>query len=627
VDDSAKTQTLSRPEEAPESRDEVVEGPAEESTPASGLRRRLDRVPVRAWTVSAYAVYLLTAVFVTGRLWVNPADRVLSTNKTDHIQFQWFFAHAAWAVSHFKNPLLTDQINVPYVVNLMSNTSLLGMAIPLTPVTLLFGPQVSFALAVVLGLTLTAAAWYWVLSRHVVESRFAAWLGGAFFGFAPGMVSQAGGHPNLIAYFVLPFIIWRVLALREPGPLVRKGVILGLLITYQAFLNEEILFLTALGLFVFTAVWALQRPSEVKPALARFAGGLGIAALTAGILLAYPLYVQFQGPGTYRGLPFTLDRFVTDLASIWTFSSESLAGNAAAAQAVSISPTEENAFFGFPLLVLIAVIVFWLRRRPAVWALLATGAMFAALSTGPRVILFGHDTGVPGPLAILGKIPPFDLATPSRYALGLIPVVGILLTMGCDEAEKRAAEWKDTGFPVRTIWWAAVVAALLPIAPTPLPAVDRPVPKFITSGGWKPYVEGNRTLVSVPLAHNTNMEGMQWSAVTGIGFDMPGGYFLGPKSKTDKTAIWEAPTLTMSDRLKTAAYNGYVPFITEDDRKASLKDLKLWRAGVLVLQPPGTGKAAMKTENALKETTTKLVGFGPTWVDGVWIWDVRSLTR
>ena len=627
--DSAKTQTLSRPQDEPESAapSQVDDSDAaREATPMSGVARFIGRVPLRAWTISAYSTYVLAAVYLTGRIWVNPADRVLATNRTDHVQFQWFFAHAAWAITNFKNPLVTDQINVPHMVNLMSNTSFLGVTIPLAPVTLLFGPQVSFALSLVLGLSLTAAAWYWVLSRHVVESKFAAWVGGAFLGFAPGMVSQAGGHPNLIAFFALPFIIWHVLALREPGSIVRKGVILGLLITYQAFLNEEILFLTAMGLLVFTGVYALQRRDEVKPVIRRFITGLGVAALTSAVLLAYPLYVQFFGPGRYRGLPFTLDRFVTDMASIWTFSSESLAGNVEQAKQVSISVTEENAFFGFPLLILIGVIVYWLRRRPVVWALLATGAMFAALAAGPHVVLFGHKTSIPGPLLLLGKVPPFDLATPSRYALGLIPIVGVLLALGCAEAEKRAESWRDSGFPVRVVWWAAVAAALLPIAPTPLPAVDRPVPAFITSGQWKPYVADGRTLVSVPIAYNSNLEGMQWSAVTGIGFQMPGGYFLGPTSDTDPTALWEAPPRLMSDKLKIAAFKAYTPLITDADRRQALVDLKFWRAGVLVLQPQGDSKTAQRTETALKETATKLVGFEPTWKGGAWIWDVRPLT-
>jgi hypothetical protein len=626
VVDSAKTQTLPRPEEgaAP-----GTDAPSREPKAArSGLLGYLHRLPARAWTIAAYGTYLVAAIYVTGRLWVNPPDRVLSTNKTDHYQFEWFLAHAAWAVTHGHNPLITDVINVPYQVNLMSNTSFLGVAIPLTPVTLLFGPQVSFALAVVLGLALTAAAWYRVLARHVVESRFAAWVGGAFLGFAPGMVSQAGGHPNLVSFFVLPFIVWRIISLREPGRVVRNGVILGLLITYQAFINEEILFLTALGCATFIVVYAAQRWSEVRGGIRPFSTGLGVAAVTAGVLLAYPLYVQFLGPGRYRGLPFTLDRFVADVASLVTFSSESLAGDVHAAQHVSISPTEENAFFGFPLLVLILLIVVWLRRRAAVWALLATGVMFTSLAVGPTIMFNGKSTGIPGPLRILGKFPPFDLATPSRYALGLIPVVGVLLVLGCAEAEKVAVRWRDSGFPVRLAWWGAVVAALLPIAPTPLPAIDRPVPKFISSGEWRPYVANGHTLVSVPLAHNLDMEGMQWSAVTGIGFKMPGGYFLGPTSPTNPKAFWEAPVRNTSEKFKDAAAYGAVPVITDSDRAKAVEDLKFWRAGVLVLAPaprkPGTKPP--KRDAALRETVTKLTGIQPTWIDGVWIWDVRPIT-
>jgi hypothetical protein len=636
VVDSAKTQTISRPKKTAKSAKAAKAAksaapqagtPSQEDTQGGPLRH-LRRIPPRMWTIAAYGSYLLTAIYVTGRLWVNPAERVLSTNKTDHYQFQWFLSHAAWALTHGENPLLTDQINVPYQVNLMSNTSFLGMAIPLTPVTLLFGPQVSFALAVVLGLSLTAAAWYWVLSRHVVSSRFTAWVGGAFLGFAPGMISQAGGHPNLVAFFTLPFIIWRVICLREPGRSVRNGVILGLLITYQAFLNEEILFLTALGCGMFCVTYALQRWSEVKSSVKPFLAGLGVTTVTAGVLLAYPLSVQFLGPGRYRGLPFDLDRFVTDLASLATFSTESLAGDPLLAQHVSISPTEENAFFGLPLSILIVMIVVWLRRRPVVWALVATGAMFTALAVGPKVTFYGKHTGIPGPLSVLGKIPPFDLATPSRYALGLIPVVGVLLVLACAEVEKLAVRWRDSGLPVRAVWWGMVVAALLPIAPTPLPAVDRPIPKFITSGQWRPYVADGKTLVSVPLSNNLEMQGMQWSAVTGIGFRMPGGYFLGPTSPDNPDAFWEAPVRNTSEKFKDAVRYGAVPVITADDRAKAIEDLKFWRAGVLVLAPaprkPGT--PAPPRDAALRETVTSLIGMQPKQVGGVWIWDVRGIT-
>ena len=70
------------------------------------------------------------------------------------------------------------------------------------------------------------------------------------------MVSHANGHINFVAQFVVPFIVWQVLRLREPGRAVRGGVILGLLVVLQVFINEEILLFTALTLGVFVLAYA-----------------------------------------------------------------------------------------------------------------------------------------------------------------------------------------------------------------------------------------------------------------------------------------------------------------------------------------------------------------------------------
>jgi hypothetical protein len=59
-------------------------------------------------------------------------------------------------------------MNAPNGVNLMANTGLLGLTVPLVPVTLLFGPVVTFTIMLTGGLAATAWAWYHVLSRHIV---------------------------------------------------------------------------------------------------------------------------------------------------------------------------------------------------------------------------------------------------------------------------------------------------------------------------------------------------------------------------------------------------------------------------------------------------------------------------
>jgi hypothetical protein len=149
-------------------------------------------------------------------------------------------------------------MNAPNGVNLMANTGLLGLTVPLVPVTLLLGPAVAFTVMLTGGLTATAWAWYHVLSRHIVGYWPAALVGGLFAGFAPGMISHVNGHPDLVGQFLIPFIIWRAISLRTA----RDGVVLGLLVTWQAFLNEELLLQTGLAVAVFVAVYAVFRPAE-----------------------------------------------------------------------------------------------------------------------------------------------------------------------------------------------------------------------------------------------------------------------------------------------------------------------------------------------------------------------------
>src|SRR4051794_13527414 len=255
---------------------------------------------VRA-TAVALLSYVACAVLVLQHLWADPQGRMFADNGQDQIFFEWVLTHAARLFTHGDNPFFTDQLNAPVGVNLMANTSVLGLALPLAPITLLFGAGVTFVLIDTIALAGTAAAWYFILSRHVVTSRAAAYVGGLFCGFAPSMISQSTGHPNIAGQFLIPFIVWSVLRLREPGPVLRRGLVLGALVLYQCFINEEVLFLTAVAMFVFLV--AYLPPREYLPTLRAATPAILVGAVAAGLLLAAPLYFQFFGAGSYHGLP------------------------------------------------------------------------------------------------------------------------------------------------------------------------------------------------------------------------------------------------------------------------------------------------------------------------------------
>src|SRR5215218_5798864 len=182
-------------------------------------------------------------------------------------------AHGARVLTDGVYPFFSDRMNYPDGVNMMANTSVLAVSLPMTPITLMFGPHVAFNVFLTLALAVTGISWYLVLSRQFVSSRLAAWVGALFCTFAPSMISHAGGHPNIVSQFLVPLIIWRVLALRN-GRALRNGLILAGLLIWQAFINLEILFMTAVGLGVFCLVVGISRRNR-RPGEARsFLGGL-----------------------------------------------------------------------------------------------------------------------------------------------------------------------------------------------------------------------------------------------------------------------------------------------------------------------------------------------------------------
>ncbi|GAA3946577.1 glycosyltransferase 87 family protein [Actinoplanes auranticolor] len=579
------------------------------AVPAPARRRRSD--------LGALTSYLALAVLVLIQLWIDPAGRVLSHNDDDHGFFAFAMAHGERVLFHGANPLFSDRMNVPGGVNMMANTSELALSVPMAPVTHWLGVGVTVVLLLTLGLAGTAFAWYWVLSRHLVESRRAAWIGGLWCGFAPAMVSHANGHINFVSQFVVPFIVWQVLRLREPGRAVRGGVVLGLLVVLQVFINEEVLLFTALTLGAFVIAYAALAWAEVKGYWRRFVAGLGVGVVTAVVPLAYPLWFQFTGPQSYSGQPFEPGKFVTDLLSLGAYARQSLAGNAAIARELSVSPTEENTFYGVPLLVLLVVSLVLVWRNLAARAAAIAGLVLLIMSMGPELRVGGYDTGIPLPFALIAHVPVIDLVSVTRFAMVTTTIIGLLLALAADRVPTLSRR-RQTAF------WVGLALAIVPVLPKPLPVVTAdPLPPFIAQQMWRDYVSEGRTLVTVPLPEvTTGRAGMRWFALSGLDYAVPRGYFMGPADPPlNNTGSWNAAPRRTSDLLRVAGAYGRMPVVTVSDRMAARNDLSYWRAAVVVLVP-GTPH-----HDLLETILTDLLGKAPQQVGGVQLWDVRDIVR
>ena len=243
------------------------------------------------------------------------------------------------------------------------------------------------------------------------------------------MVSQTTGHPNIAGQFMIPLILWAVFRMREPGGTVRKGLVLAGLVVYQCFINEEVLFLAAFALLVFLLVFL--RPSEMLPAARAALPALGVTALVAGVVMAYPLWHQFAGPQAYHGLPDFVHGFSADFASFSSFSRRSILGDVTQIEKLG-GPTEENTFFGWPLLLLLpaAAVALW-RHRGRAGAVRHRRRVRAAVARPGRAVQ-GRGDHLARPVAVPGRPAAVRLRGADPGRARRTPLVGVLLAILVD---------------------------------------------------------------------------------------------------------------------------------------------------------------------------------------------------
>ncbi|WP_422743114.1 DUF2079 domain-containing protein [Micromonospora sp. WMMD754] len=600
--------------------------PSPVTGPSPGTAAR-DRRADLLVTLAAVAL----ALWVTSGMWRDPNSRTITVNSSDQALFEWLLAFGGHALTHGENPLFTHLINVPDGVNLAVNTSITVYAAVFAPLTYLIGPPTTFLVILTLNLAATAVAWYWLLSRHLVGSRLAAGVGALFIAYCPAMVSHANAHLNWTAGWLVPLLVWGVFRLRRPGRAVTGGIVLGLLVAVAFSIAAEGLFFTALALGVFLLVWALApaRRAEARAALPRMAAGLGVTALVAGALLAYPLWLHFAGPQRFHGTGFDPLVHSEDIAAYGSYPRRSLAGWAGWGTSLAPNPTEENSFFGVPLL-LVAVACFallWRRADRAFRATLAalgvTAVVFAVLSWGPTAKWNGRRTDQLLPFGVLDNLPVVNAALPSRLALVVAPVIGLLLAYAVDSLRARPPRRRLGG----AAWTVGFAVALLPLLPTPLlTSVREPVPAFITTGAWTRYVPPDGVLTPLPLTVDVYPDGQRWQAHALAHrqgeFRIPAGFFLGPGGPDDRGRIGPVPR-TFDTLMDQAGRTGLVPIITEGSIQQSRADLRYWGVRAVVLADRVHGAKYDVDEEALRRTATALLG-PPERVEDVWVWRVPA---
>lgn len=138
----------------------------------------------------------------------------------------WSMVWWPHAIAHRVNPFITHAIWAPPGYNLTWATSIPAPALLFAPVTVTFGPVISYNLAALLAPA--ASGWAaFLLCRHLTRNLGGAFIGGLIYGFSPYEVGHVlGGHLSLTFILIPPFCILTVLLLIEDA-ITRRSFVIG----------------------------------------------------------------------------------------------------------------------------------------------------------------------------------------------------------------------------------------------------------------------------------------------------------------------------------------------------------------------------------------------------------------
>ena len=254
-----------------------------------------------------FAGYTAVAFAYLGAPLLPHPGRDLIGSARDPQIFVWSLAWWPHAILTWQNPFFSHVIYAPSGVNLAWVTGVPGLAIVFAPVTLLFGPDVSYNLAEMLMPAFSAWTAF-LLCRHLTRSTFASLVGGYLFGFSSYMLGQEQGHLHMTAVFLLPLMALTTIRYLQ-GQLGGRGVgwRLGVLFGLQFWLSTEVCVTTALALAVGLVVAYATVPGSrerLRAIVRPLAGAVAVAAAVSGPLLYYAV-TGFQSGSIF--VPSTAD--------------------------------------------------------------------------------------------------------------------------------------------------------------------------------------------------------------------------------------------------------------------------------------------------------------------------------
>ena len=568
--------------------------------------------------VTGGVLYLALGFLLWVHAWTEGATTHTLCGCGDPALFLWFFQWPATALAHGQNPFFSSVLFHPTGINLLAQTSVTGLSLPLVPVTWIWGPVASLNVASTITPALTAFTAFVVIRRWVPWTP-AAFVGGLLYGFSPFVLSSLEfAHLMTAALMLLPLILAvldEILVRQRHGALA-AGILLALLLFAQFFLSSELLAIAAVVavvcVFGLVAAALVTNPGEVRTRLPHAATGLAIGLGLGLVLLAWPVWFALKGPASLSGLVwpnvgviggFIPSSFVTTGYPPTSNVFLKLGGYEGA-------PLASAAYLGWSFLaVMVAgLVAFWRDRR--LWFF-----GFALLVCG--TFSLGERHGQWEPAWIFTRIPVVDNVIEQRFmAVGFL-AAAVILAVVLERVHGAVPDWRGA---LGALAVAAVALAPMGVIfgerlPFTMQAVT--LPRWYTEVA--PTLPPGRVLLSYPAPFSGLQNAMAWQAVNAMHYSQAGGG--GPQGVPARAGSARAGFDLLS-RLDFGVGLSE-PAGTRAQYAAVRHALSVWQVTTVVI---ATDSAAPRREQGHDPVyaaafMTAALGRQPTLEAGAWVWN------
>jgi hypothetical protein len=546
--------------------------------------------------IAAFVVYAAIAIGYFGLHVLPHLGRVAigEPGGTDPSILMWDLAWWPHALLHGLNPFVTNAVFAPDRVDLGGVVTIPGAALAVAPITLLFGPFVSYNL-LMLASPVLAAFFAFLLCRYVTRNFAASLVGGYLFGFSTYMFGQLLGHLHVVLIFPIPAMVHLTLRLIDGRIGERRFIGLMALSLASMLLFSTEIALTSVLIGGVTLVIAFALVPAGRKRVIFAAKRIIAAGAVAAVVTSPVIYYALQGNVT-AGTQGIGEGFGGDALGflvptiLLRFGRHYFAAVSAGFTSADIS--EAGTYVGLPLALIVARYITTRWRLVSTRILAAMLAVVVVLLLGSHLHIAAYPT-IPLPWKLIGHSLLREVI-PARLALFMFLIVGTIAAMWL--AQPRPGAWGYAKWAVA----AVSIVFLLPNTGRDLWRYTPPNPPFFTTHEYRSVLKRGDTVLVLP--YGPAGFSMLWQAETGVWFRMAGGY-LNPVPPPDYA----------NDALLPALVSGAKP------NPLVLREFLFGRGVSAVIAGPGTPPEWTKALEAL--------GLKPMSLGGVLVFPTGSISK